>query len=63
MVSFEYVKREECTMEEILEFIKRIDHYENVDLEYERLLAQKKLAIMRVLDGTMPVSRKISQKE
>jgi hypothetical protein len=34
MVSFEYVKREECTMEEILEFIKRIDHYENIDLDY-----------------------------
>lgn len=63
MVSFEYVKREECTMEEILEFIKRIDHYENIDLEYQRILAQKKLSIMRVLDGTMPVSRKISQKE
>jgi hypothetical protein len=49
------MKKEDATIEEILQFIKKIDSIENVDLDYHRDLANKKLSLLRIgqkyLDG------------
>ena len=36
---FEYIKGEDSTLDEIREFLKRVDHFENIDMDYERDLA------------------------
>ena len=36
---FEHIKSEDATLDEIREYLKRIDQFENIDLDYERDLA------------------------
>ena len=62
--SFENMKREDATIEEIHSFIKKIDAIENVDLDYHRDLALKKLSLLRIgqkyLDGADAKASKAS---
>jgi hypothetical protein len=52
---FAHIKSEDATLDEIRVYLKKVDQYENIDMDNERDLAQKKLSVMHIgqkfLDG------------
>ena len=45
---FTEVKQDNCTEQKLIDYIRDIDDMENVDLDYHKNIARRKLAIIRV---------------
>ena len=56
-IEFERIKAEEASQEEITNYLKRINSFENVNLDHQKDIASKKLSLMRIgqkyLDGSL----------
>lgn len=47
---FAAVRKDSATKEELIDFLKKVDRYENLDLDKQRMVARAKLALLRLIE-------------